>query len=462
MGQSSVLAEEHVETTPETGARVVGRSPWQLFWSRLSKDRVAIAGAVMIIELVLVALCAPLLSKLVGHGPNDLYDHMLDAIGLPRGPNSQFWFGADQVGRDVFVRTVYAVRTSLIVAIVATGISVVIGIVARHDRRLLRRLRGHGHLPHGRPGHVAAGPAVRHRPGGDLRDHRPGVPRRTPPVAAAAAWSVIGWAFADPLRSCSGLSGARSGRPGAMGLIILGLFFAIIHFPVIPLPTIQPGLSLVIFVIALVNWTYIGRIVRGQVLTLREREFVEASRALGATNSRIMFREMLPNLAAPIIVYSTLIIPSNILFEAALSFLGVGIPQSTPSLGRMLADASRGQLFTVAWWMMLYPGVFLVLADAGIQPVGRRTSGRAGSARPPRRLRVEHEEKGGDGGRVQYRRNDQWQNDLWNRRERQGGGSVKGRRRVLGVVAVVSVLAIVGAACSSNNGTSSSSPEQHR
>ena len=130
------------------------------------------------------------------------------------------------------------------------------------------------------------------------------------------------------------------------------------------------GLSLVIFVIALVNWTYIGRIVRGQVLTLREREFVEASRALGATNARIMFREMLPNLAAPIIVYSTLIIPANILFEAALSFLGVGIPQSTPSLGRMLADASRGQLFTVAWWMMLYPGVFLVLLTLAFNLLG--------------------------------------------------------------------------------------------
>ena len=155
-----------------------------------------------------------------------------------------------------------------------------------------------------------------------------------------------------------------------MGMLIFGVFFALIHFPIIPLPTIQPGLSLVIFVIALVNWTYIGRIVRGQVLTLREREFVEASRALGATNSRIMFRELLPNLAAPIIVYSTLIIPANILFEAALSFLGVGIPQSTPSLGRMLADASRGQLFTVAWWMMLYPGVFLVLLTLAFNLLG--------------------------------------------------------------------------------------------
>ena len=90
--------------------------------------------------------------------------------------------------------------------------------------------------------------------------------------------------------------------------------------------------------IAFVNWTYIARIVRGQVLSLREKEFVEAARSLGASNSRIIFREILPNLVAPIIVYATLIIPQNILFEAALSFLGVGRPAPDRELGR---DARR-------------------------------------------------------------------------------------------------------------------------
>jgi len=126
----------------------------------------------------------------------------------------------------------------------------------------------------------------------------------------------------------------------------------------------------VIFVIALVNWTYIARIVRGQVLSLREREFIEASRSLGASSTRIMFRELLPNLAAPIIVYSTLIIPSNILFEAALSFLGVGVPQTIPSWGRMLSDASEGQIFTVAWWMMFYPGFFLLMTTLAFNLLG--------------------------------------------------------------------------------------------
>jgi peptide/nickel transport system permease protein len=88
---------------------------------------------------------------------------------------------------------------------------------------------------------------------------------------------------------------------------------------------------LVIFVIAFVNWTYIARIVRGQTLSLREKEFVEAARSLGASNRRIIFKEILPNLVAPIIVYATLLIPTNILFEAALSYLGLGVPPGTPT-----------------------------------------------------------------------------------------------------------------------------------
>ena len=92
----------------------------------------------------------------------------------------------------------------------------------------------------------------------------------------------------------------------------------------------KPGLTLVIFVISLFTWPYIARIVRGNTLSLREREFIEASRSLGASHTRIMFREVLPNLVAPIIVYATLLIPQNILFEAALSFLGLGVPQSIP------------------------------------------------------------------------------------------------------------------------------------
>ena len=126
--------------------------------------------------------------------------------------------------------------------------------------------------------------------------------------------------------------------------------------------------------IGLFSWPYIARIVRGQVLSLREKEFIESARSLGSTNRRIMFREVLPNVAAPIIVYTTLIIPNNILFEAALSFLGIGVPQETPSWGRQLSDA--GSIFTVAWWMMLFPGLFLFFDHARLQPGRGRTPGR--------------------------------------------------------------------------------------
>jgi peptide/nickel transport system permease protein len=133
---------------------------------------------------------------------------------------------------------------------------------------------------------------------------------------------------------------------------------------------IEPGVTLVTFIIALFTWPYIARIVRGQVLSIREKEFIESARSLGSGSVRIMFREILPNLAAPLIVYSTLIIPSNILFEASLSFLGVGIPPDTPSWGRMISDASGGQLYTVAWWMLLFPGMALVLTTLAFNLVG--------------------------------------------------------------------------------------------
>ena len=123
-----------------------------------------------------------------------------------------------------------------------------------------------------------------------------------------------------------------------------------------------------IFVIAFVNWTYIARIIRGQVLSLREKEFVEAARSLGASNTRIIFREILPNLVAPIIVYASLLIPTNILFEAALSFLGVGVKPPTASWGQMIADASTN--FTAVWWYMLFPGVALLLTVLAFNLVG--------------------------------------------------------------------------------------------
>jgi peptide/nickel transport system permease protein len=131
---------------------------------------------------------------------------------------------------------------------------------------------------------------------------------------------------------------------------------------------IEPGLPVVIFVIVLSTWPYVARLIRGQVLSLREKEFVEAARSLGASDSRIIFRHILPNLVAPIIVYTTVVIPANILFEAALSFLGVGVQPPTASWGAMISDAVS--TFSTAWWYMLFPGIALLLTVLAFNLVG--------------------------------------------------------------------------------------------
>jgi peptide/nickel transport system permease protein len=112
----------------------------------------------------------------------------------------------------------------------------------------------------------------------------------------------------------------------------------------------------------------VARLVRGNTLSLREREFVEASRSLGASDLRIMFREILPNLVSPIIVYASLLIPSNILFEAYLSFLGLGVPDDTPSWGNMVSDSLEN--FDVVWWLWLFPGLFLLVSVLAFNLLG--------------------------------------------------------------------------------------------
>ncbi|HEY6784973.1 MAG TPA: ABC transporter permease, partial [Gemmatimonadales bacterium] len=135
----------------------------------------------------------------------------------------------------------------------------------------------------------------------------------------------------------------------------------------IPMPSIKPGIGVVIFVIAVTSWTYIARIVRGQVLSLREKEFVESARASGAGHGRIIFRELLPNLTAPIIVYASILVPQVILYEAALSYLGVGVTNQ-PSWGQMISDATPD--FSTYWWYMLFPGLALLFTVLAFNLVG--------------------------------------------------------------------------------------------
>jgi peptide/nickel transport system permease protein len=302
------LARESATDTEVTG--IEARSPLELFWRRLRDDRVSMAALAFIVLLVIAAIAAPLIVKLVGaRPPNQQGTQYLDSFGSPTGPSSKNIFGVDELGRDVFSRVLYGARVSLEVAVVATGVAVLIGVVVG----------------------MAAG---------FFRGWIDTVLSRIMDVVLAFPILLL----------AIGLASACSLGKGCLG------------------GAIKPGLPVLILVIALASWPYIGRIIRGQVLSLREKEFIEASRSLGASNSRIIFRELLPNLVAPIIVYTTLVLPTNVLFEAALSFLGVGVQPPTASWGQMIASAVP--IFDSAWWYMVFPGVALVLTVLAFNLVG--------------------------------------------------------------------------------------------
>ncbi len=306
--EGSGVAGEEILSGEER--KITARSPLQLFWRRFRRDKVAMAAFGFIILLVLVAIFAPLIVKAVGApDPNVQDPNALDDFGLPAGPSSDHIFGVDQIGRDVFSRTIYGARISLTVALIATALIVLIGTVA---------------------GMVA----------GFYRGWIDSVLSRIMDVQLAFPVLLL----------ALGLGAACSLGGGCLGGLI------------------QPGLPVVIFVIVLAQWPYFARIIRGQVLSLREKEFIEAARSLGASNTRIIFREILPNLLAPIIVYTTLIIPTNILFEAALSFLGVGVQPPTATWGAMIAEATN--IFDIAWWFMLAPGIALVVTVLAFNLVG--------------------------------------------------------------------------------------------
>jgi peptide/nickel transport system permease protein len=314
IGTSELLLEqEPADATVDLVSRdIAARSPWQLFWRRFRADRVAMASAMVIIGLIVIAIAAPLITSIVGvPGPNVNNSNALDVFGSPTGPSTAHPFGVDQLGRDVFARVLYGTRVSLLVGIVGTTIAALLGTVVG----LLSGFYG---------------------------GWRDTVLSRAVDVFLAFPVLVLGLGI-----------GAACGVRGCLSGII------------------QPGIVTVIFIITIASFTYIARIVRGQVLSLREKEFVEASRSLGAPNRRIVFREILPNLIAPLVVYTTLLIPQNILLEAALSYLGVGIRPPTASWGQMISDAGGYILGgATAWWYMVFPGAALLLTVLAFNLVG--------------------------------------------------------------------------------------------
>jgi peptide/nickel transport system permease protein len=289
--------------TEGDGPVVKARSPRQLFWMRFKEDKVAIFGLCLVILMVLIAVFAPLSAKITGHEFDQQFRDRINEFGSPLGPNNEYWFGNDDLGRDLFVRTMYGARVSLTIAIIATGIELVIGV-------LLGMLAGFGR-----------------------------------------GWvDTLVSRFIDLILS--------------IPFLLLGISLSV------SLAGKVRSELLVILLISFFGWPYIARIVRGQTLSLREAQFVESAYSLGGSSRWIMTREILPNLIAPIIIYATLIIPQNILAEAGLSFLGVGVQQPTAAWGQMLSAATPYVASGAAWWFMVFPGMALFITVLGFNLLG--------------------------------------------------------------------------------------------
>ncbi len=258
----------------------------------------------VIVVIILVAIFAPVFATITGHGVNEQFRTTgLSPDGLPVGPSRTFLLGTDDQGRDILVRIAYGARTSLLVGLVATLISVAIGAVLG----------------------LAAGYF------GGLS---------TPSSPASSTWCCL----------CP------------------YLLFAICLVSIGGFGPIKPGLPIIIFVISVFSWAAVARIVRGQVLSIREKEYIEAARSLGASSWRIMFIDVLPNLMAQLIVYATLLIPVVIIFSAALSFLGLGVQPPTADWGQMISFAEN--YYQQAWWYLLFPSLALLITTVAFNILG--------------------------------------------------------------------------------------------
>jgi peptide/nickel transport system permease protein len=272
-----------------TGRAIRGRGPWRLAWERLHRDRVAMGSLVVILLIVAMALLAPVLAAITGHGPDEQFRTTgLSPSGLPMPPSREFWLGTDDLGRDLAVRIAYGARVSLLVGVVATALTLTIG--------------------------VAIG------------------------ILAGYLGGIVDTVLARLVD------------------LVLSIPFLLVAISLVSI--IGPSLKIAIIVIAFFSWASVARIVRGQVLSIREREYIEAARSLGASDFRIMVVDVLPNVMAPVIVYASLLIPAVIVVEATLSFLGLGVPPPTATWGGMLNSAVN--YYTVSWWFIVFPGLALL------------------------------------------------------------------------------------------------------
>jgi peptide/nickel transport system permease protein len=305
---SAAEAQPEAVLQGETAAAIEGRSLGQIAWMRLKRDKVALISLGVLFLLVLFTVLADPLNHWIGVNPDSSNLNALNydtGIGTPIGAlggvSAHHPFGVQAGnGRDLFARIDVGARYSLIIAFASTFVSVILG-------GFFGAISGYF--------------------GGTVDT----IISRGMDVALSFPQIIFAIAIGSVVET------TKSG-----GTLTVEVF-------------------LLIGIIGVFSAPYFGRIVRGQVLTLRQKEFVDAARGLGAGSSRIMIRELLPNMYGPILVYASLVIPTNILFEAALSYLGVGIQLPTPSWGNLLSDAISGDIFQVDPMMMIVPGLAIFI-----------------------------------------------------------------------------------------------------
>ncbi|MFD5747047.1 ABC transporter permease [Streptomyces sp. NPDC127033] len=307
---SPVTAPSGTAPAP-SGTVGAGRSPGQLARRRFRRDRTGVAAACVVAFFFVVAVCAPLIARLYGKNPYDTYGQdnpgLLDDFGFPVRPNGgisgTYWFGVEPgLGRDVFTFLLYGIRNSLLIATVTTLLVAVLGVVIG----------------------VTAGYL------GGRTDYLVG--------------RVIDILLAFPST-----------------LFFIAFWPVLISILVPPEENTPVWLTVtsLISVMTAFGWAPIARLLRGEVLALREREFVEAAKVTGASPARIIFKELLPNLWTPILIQATLALPLFVTTEAGLAFLGVGLSSPTPDWGVMIQRGANVYQNDITF--LLFPGLAMVI-----------------------------------------------------------------------------------------------------
>lgn len=312
-----MVAASDVAGSPGVVVETTGRSLRQIIWARLSRDGVAMVCLVVLVAFYLMGILGPVVAGALGIDP---YRFDASAIGELGGRPNGEWGGISAAhplgvewgtGRDIFAQLLYGLRISLVIATSATLITVAIGTVVG----------------------IIAGYT------GGWTDTIIG---RLMDLVLAFPFLLIILALSNVLTQRLTDLGVPEGNPSRILYLIL--------------------------VLSVFGWPYLARIVRGQVLSLREREFVESAVAMGSSKRRILFTEILPNLWAPILVYTTLTLPAYIGLEAALSFLGVGVLPPETTFGAMLANSVS--YFNVVPTYLFIPGTALVILVVSFNLLG--------------------------------------------------------------------------------------------